>query len=76
MAKKSDAWKGHLAKLGWSYWKSCTTCSGSKRYYRRGTDVMTVYPGRGYYKFKENGVTKTGMLNDLGEVVKAAKAQA
>lgn len=74
MAKKNDEWKKHLAELGWSYWKSCTTCSGSKKYYRRGTDVMVVYAGRDYYTFTENKVKKSGKLSQLDSVVKAAKA--
>lgn len=69
--KSNQEWKEHLKALGWSYLRECASCSGRKLYYRRGTEMMAVYPNRDYYQFTQNGEKKTGKLSKLGEVVKA-----
>lgn len=71
----NEIWKGQLNELGWEYWKECSTCSGLKHYYKRGNEIMEVWPSRGFYKFKENGKIVTGKLSNLQSVIDAAKNQ-
>lgn len=70
---EKSKYEKHLTALGWAYSHKCGTCGGTKYFYRRGSDMMTVYPHRDFYQFTENGSTKSGKLSQLENVVKAAE---
>lgn len=68
-------WRAQLAELGWQPNGSCPTCGGTKYYFKRGNEIMNVWPGRDFYEFHEGGIRKTGKLSNLGDIINAANAQ-
>lgn len=65
----TNNWKSQLNELGWTYSRYCGICVNKKYFFfRDGVELMAV-PSRDYYTFSQDGVTKSGKLSQLNQII-------